>query len=326
MRRRHFIRAIVGLATAWPLTLRAQQPAIPLIGFLYLGSAKKYPQLEYFRLGLKESGYFEGQNVAIEYRWAEGQSDRYRELAADLVRRRVAVIAAVGGTLSALAAKAATTTIPIVFLTGGDPVREGLVSSLNRPEANVTGVTFIVEDLGAKDIEVMHELLPKAKSVGFLVNPINPDASQEIAKSQEAAQVLGLDLQPLRTIKASDFDEVFNAAVDHKTNALLVGADPLFAANVNQIVTLAARYRIPTVYYKRDYVDAGGLMSYGTDANGAWRQVGTYIARILKGAKPGDLPVIQPTKFELVINLKTAKALGLTVPPSLLARADEVIE
>jgi putative tryptophan/tyrosine transport system substrate-binding protein len=326
MRRRHFIRAIVGLATAWPLTLRAQQPAIPLIGFLYLGSAKKYPQLEYFRLGLKESGYFEGQNVAIEYRWAEGQSDRYRELAADLVRRRVAVIAAVGGTLSALAAKAATTTIPIVFLTGGDPVREGLVSSLNRPEANVTGVTFIVEDLGAKDIEVMHELLPKAKSVGFLVNPINPDASQEIAKSQEAAQVLGLDLQPLRTIKASDFDEVFNAAVDHKTNALLVGADPLFAANVNQIVTLAARYRIPTVYYKRDYVDAGGLMSYGTDANGARRQVGTYIARILKGAKPGDLPVIQPTKFELVINVKTAKALGLTVPPSLLARADEVIE
>ncbi len=196
---------------------------------------------------------------------------RLRELVTDLVRRRVAVIAAVGGTISALAAKAATTTIPIVFLTGGDPVREGLVRSLKRPEANVTGVTFIVEDLGAKDIEVLHELLPNAKSIGFLVNPINPASSQEIAKSQEAARALGLDLQLVRIINASDLDAAFNAAVDHKTKALLVGADPLFATNVNQIVTLSARYRIPTVYYKRDYVDAGGLMSYGTDANGAWR-------------------------------------------------------
>jgi putative ABC transport system substrate-binding protein len=326
MRRREFITAIAGSAAAWPLAVHAQQPSMPVIGFLHLGSAGEYPQLEYFRRGLRESGYFEGQNVAIEYCWAEGQSDRLRELTADLVRRRVAVIAAVGGTISALAAKAATTTIPIVFLTGGDPVREGLVRSLNRPEANVTGVTFVVEDLGAKDIEVLHELLPNAKSVGFLVNPINPAASQEIAKSQEAARALGLDLQPVRTINASDFDQAFNATVDHKTNALLVGADPLFATNVNQIVTLAARYQIPTVYYKRDYVDAGGLMSYGTDANGAWRQVGIYIARILKGAKPGDLPVMQPTKFELVINLRTAKALGLIIPPALLARADEVIE
>ncbi len=221
MRRRNFVTGLASMTAAWPLAARAQQPATPpLIGFLHLGSAGEYPQLKYFRRGLTESGYFEGQNVVIEYRWAEGQSDRLRELAADLVRRRVAVIAAVGGTLSALAAKAATTTIPIVFLTGGDPVREGLVNSLNRPEANVTGVTFIVEDLAAKDIEVLHELLPNAHSIGFLVNPINPAASREIAQSQKAAQALGLDLQPVRIVDASDFDEAFNAAIDHKTNAL----------------------------------------------------------------------------------------------------------
>jgi len=242
-----------------------------------------------------------------------------------LARRRVAVIVA-AGTNSTLAAKAATSTIPIVFLTGGDPVREGLVSSLNRPEANVTGITFLVEELGAKDIEALHELLPDAKSVGFLVNPDNPAARRQIANLQKAAAVLGLDPQPVTVTHASDFDKAFNAVADRQIGALLVGADPLFAANVDQIVILAAHYRIPTVYYKRDYVDAGGLMSYGTSGDDAWRQVGIYIARILKGVKPGDLPVIQPTKFELVINLKTAKSLGLTVPPSLIARADEVIE
>ena len=242
-----------------------------------------------------------------------------------MARRRVAVIVA-AGTNSTLAAKAATSTIPIVFLTGGDPVREGLVSSLNRPEANVTGVTFIVEELGAKDIEALHELLPDAKSVGFLVNPDNPAARRQIANLQKAAAVLGLDPQPVTVTHASDFDKAFNAVADRQIGALLVGADPLFAANVDQIVTLAAHHRIPTVYYKRDYVDAGGLMSYGTSGDDAWHQVGIYIARILKGVKPGDLPVIQPTKFELVLNLKTAKTLGLTVPPSLIARADEVIE
>ena len=324
MRRREFITLIGGIA-AWPLAARAQQSAMPVIGFLYLGSAREYPQLSYFRQGLKEGGYFEGQNVTIESRWAE-ESNRLVELATDLARRRVAVIAAVGGTNSVLAAKAATTTIPIVFLTGGDPVRQGLVSSLNRPEANVTGVTFIVEELGAKDIEALHELLPDAKSVGFLVNPDNPAARRQIANLQKAAAVLGLDPQPVTVTHASDFDKAFNAVADRQIGALLVGADPLFAANVDQIVILAAHYRIPTVYYKRDYVDAGGLMSYGTSGNDAWRQVGIYIARILKGVKPGDLPVIQPTKFELVINLKTAKTLGLTVPPSLIARADEVIE
>ena len=324
MRRRKFITLLGGAAVGWPLAARGQQPAMPVIGFLYLGSAREYPQLSYFRQGLKEGGYSEGQNVTIESRWAE-ESNRLVELATDLARRRVAVIVA-AGTNSTLAAKAATSTIPIVFLTGGDPVREGLVSSLNRPEANVTGVTFIVEELGAKDIEALHELLPDAKSVGFLVNPDNPAARRQIANLQKAAAVLGLDPQPVTVTHASDFDKAFNAVADRQIGALLVGADPLFATNVDQIVTLAAHHRIPTVYYKRDYVDAGGLMSYGTSGNDAWRQVGIYIARILKGVKPGDLPVIQPTKFELVINLKTAKTLGLTVPPSLIARADEVIE
>ena len=324
MKRREFITLLFGAATTWPLAARAQQWAMPVIGFLYLGSAREYPQLSYFRQGLKEGGYSEGQNVTIEYRWAE-ESNRLLELATDLARRRVAVIVA-AGTNSTLAAKAATSTIPIVFLTGGDPVRQGLVSSLNRPEANVTGVTFIVEELGAKDIEALHELLPDAKSVGFLVNPDNPAARRQIANLQKAAAVLGLEVQPVTVTHASDFDKAFNAVADRQIGALLVGADPLFATNVDQIVTLAAHHRIPTVYYKRDYVDAGGLMSYGTSGNDAWRQVGIYIARILKGVKPGDLPVIQPTKFELVINLKTAKSLGLTVPPSLIARADEVIE
>jgi putative ABC transport system substrate-binding protein len=327
MQRRKFITLIGGVAVAgaWPLAARAQQPTMPVIGFLHVGSAREYPQLAYFRQGLKEGGYFEGQNVRIEYRWAE-ESNRLPELATDLARRRVAVIAAVGGTISALAAKAATTTIPIVFLTGGDPVREGLVSSLNRPEANVTGITFIVEELGAKDIEALHELLPDAKSVGFLVNPDNPAARRQIVNLQKAAGVLGLDVQPVRVTHASEFDKTFNTVADRQISALLVGADPLFATSVDQIVKLAAHYRIPTVCYKRDYVDAGGLMSYGTSGNDAWRQVGVYIARILNGVKPGDLPVMQPTKFELVINLKTARMLGLTVPPSLLTRADEVIE
>jgi ABC-type uncharacterized transport system substrate-binding protein len=327
MQRRQFIKVIAGSAAAWPLATRAQQLAIPVIGVLHLGSARAaFPQMEYFRRGLAEGGYFEGQNAAIEYRWAEGQSDRLPELATDLVRRRVAVIASLGGTNSALAAKAATATIPIVFLTGGDPVQLGLVSSLNRPEANVTGITFIVEELGAKDLGVLHELVPDAKSVGFLFNPDNPAARRQIANLQGAARALGLDLRPVRATNASNLDEAFNTVVGHQTNALLIAADPQFGTNVDQIVALAVRHRIPTVYYQRKFTDAGGLMSYGTNANDAWRQVGIYVARILKGAKPADLPVMQSTKFELVINLKTAKALGLTVPPSLLVAADEVIE
>jgi putative ABC transport system substrate-binding protein len=325
MQRREFI-TLLGGAAVWPLAARAQQSAMPVVGLLHFGSPSPlaYAQLEYFRRGLRESGYFEGQNVAIEYRWAEGQFDRLRELATDLVRRRVAVIAAMGGTNSALAAKAVTTAIPIVFLTGGDPVKVGLVSSLNRPEANVTGITFIVEELGAKDIELLHELVPDAKSVAFLVNPENPAAPRQVANLKEAARALGLDLQPVSA--ANNLNKAFATVAGHQIGALLIGADPYFGSHVAEIVALAARHRIPTVYYKRDFPDAGGLMSYGTSGNDAWRQVGIYIARILKGAKPSDLPVMQPTKYELVINLKTAKALGLTVPPSLLTRADEVIE
>ena len=326
IRRREFIVTLGSAALACPLTVGAQQPSMPVIGVLHIGSPQAYPLLELLRQGLKESGYLEDRNVGIEYRWAEGRSDRLPELAFDLVRRHVTVIAAVSGTNGALAAKAATTTIPIVFLTGGDPVKLGLVSSLNRPEANVTGITFLVEELGAKDVSLLHELVPDAKSVGFLVNPNNPASSQQIVNLQQAARTLGLDLQLAKASNPSDLDKAFSAVADRKIGALLVGADPLFGSNINPIVALATRYRIPTVYYKREFVDAGGLMSYGTSTSDAWQQVGRYIGRILKGAKPGDLPVMQSTKFELVINLKTAKAIGIEVPPNLSARADEVIE
>jgi putative ABC transport system substrate-binding protein len=326
IRRREFTAALGGAALTWPLAARAQQPTMPVVGVLHIGLARTSRQLQFLRQGLRESGYLEGQNIGIEYRSAEGQSDRLPELAADLVRQHVAVIAAVSGTNSALAAKAATATIPIVFLTGGDPVKLGLVGSLNRPEANITGITFLVEELGAKEISLLHELLPEAKSVGFLVNPNNPAAPQQILNLQEAARALGLDLQVVRASNPNDLDEVFSTVANYKIGALLVGADPLFGSNIDRIVALAAHHRIPTVYYRRDFVDAGGLMSYGTSADDAWRQVANYVSRILKGARPGDLPVMQSTKFELVINLKAAKALGIEVPPNLSARADEIIE
>ena len=293
---------------------------------MHIGSPGAYPLLEYFRQGLRESGYSEGQNVVIEYRWAEGQSDRLSGLAADLVRRRVSVIAAVSGTNGVLAAKAATKTIPIVFLTGGDPVKLGLVSSLNRPEANVTGVSFVVEDLGAKEMGLLHELVPKAKKVGFLVNPDNPNATQQLENLQEAARVLGLELEPVKAKSPSDLNAAIDAVAGRSIGAMLVGPDPQFGSAVDRIVAIVARQQIPTIYYKRDFVDAGGLMSYGTSSSDAWHQVGIYTARILKGAKPVDLPVMRSTKFELVINLKTAKALHIEVPPGLSARADEVIE
>ena len=296
-KRRAFSTRLGGAAAAWPLAARAQQSAMPVIGLLHIGSSQAYPPLEYFRQGLKESGYLEGQNVAIEYRLAEGRSERLPELARDLVHRHVAVIAAVGGTNAALAAKAVTTTIPIVFLTGGDPVKFGLVSSFNRPEANITGVTFLVEDLGAKEIGLLRELLPAAKSVGFLVNPNNPAAPRQIGNVQEAARVLGLELRPLRVAGASDLEKALNTVADHQTDALLVGADPYFGNNVDRILALVARHQIPTVYYRREFVDAGGLMSYGTSPSDAWRQVGIYTGRILKGAKLGDLPVMQSTNM-----------------------------
>jgi len=326
MRRREFITVLGGVA-AWPLAARAQQQPTPVVGFMHPGSPEAFStHLGFLRQGLKENGYLEGKNVAIEHRWAEDQSGHLPELAADLVRRKVDVIAALGGTNSVLAAKAATRTIPIVFMTGGDPVKLRVVNSLNRPEANVTGITNIFEDLGAKDIGLLHELIPGAKSVGFLINADNPNASQQTKDLQEAARLLRLELQPFRAKNERELQEAFDTVAERALGAMLVGADPYFGGNVNQIVRLAADHRIPTVYYRREFADAGGLMSYGSSTSEAWRQVGVYIARILKGAKPGDLPVMQSTKFELVINLKTAKALGLEVPPQLLARADEVIE
>jgi len=326
MRRREFITVLGGVA-AWPLAARAQQQPTPVVGFMHPGSPEAFStHLGFLRQGLKENGYLEGKNVAIEHRWAEDQSGHLPELAADLVRRKVDVIAALGGTNSVLAAKAATTTIPIVFMTGGDPVKLRVVNSLNRPEANVTGITNIFEDLGAKDIGLLHELIPGAKSVGFLINADNPNASQQTKDLQEAARLLRLELQPFRAKNERELQEAFDTVAERALGAMLVGADPYFGGNVNQIVRLAADHRIPTVYYRREFADAGGLMSYGSSTSEAWRQVGVYIARILKGAKPGDLPVMQSTKFELVINLKTAKALGLEIPPQLLARADEVIE
>jgi putative tryptophan/tyrosine transport system substrate-binding protein len=327
MRRREFITLLGGIAAAWPVIARAQQSAMPVIGFLHSGSPDVFAQqLVWFRQGLKERGYVEGQNAAIEYRWAEGQFDRLPALAADLVSRRVAVVAAMGGNLSALAAKAATATIPIVFLTGSDPVKTGLVASLNRPEANVTGISWLVEELGSKELGLLHELTPNATTVGLLINQNNPSAQRQIANAQEAARGLGLQLLVLNATTVGEIDKCFEAFVEHRAGALLIGADPFFGNRVAQLVALAARHRIPTMYFGRGFTEAGGLMSYGASQMDAWRQVGVYIARILKGAKPAELPAMQSTKFEFVINFKTANSLGLDVPPGLSARADEVIE
>jgi putative ABC transport system substrate-binding protein len=325
MRRREFITLLGGVA-AWPLAARAQQP-VPVIGFLHSASADAFVrQVAVFQQGLRDNGYVEGQNLVIEYRWADGRSDRLATLAADLVRRDVAVIAALGGNNPTLAARAATRTIPIVFNTGADPVRSGLVPSLSRPGGNVTGVSFLVEELGAKTLGLLHELVPKAMVIGVLINPSNPEAERETMMMQEAARTLGLRLEIIRSATANEIDNAFPILLERRVGALIVIADPFFGSRTAQLVELAARDRIPTAYYRREYAEAGGLMSYGTSANEAYRQVGNYVARILKGTKPAELPVYQVVKFEFLINLKTAKALGLEVPPGLSARADEVIE
>jgi ABC-type uncharacterized transport system substrate-binding protein len=327
MNRRAFI-ALVGGGAAWSLGARAQQPAMPVVGFLGAGSPDTYVlYLAAFRRGLGESGFVEGQNVAIEYRWAEGQYDRMAELATDLVRRQVAVIAVPGSPPGARAAKAATSTIPIVFSVGDDPVRAGLVASISRPEGNATGINFFTGEVVAKRLALLHELVPGVNRIAVFINPSDPSRAELLrGEVQVAARDIGLQVQILNPSTPSEIDAAFAAVVREQAAALLVGPDAFYNTRRVQLATMAAHHSIPTAFAVREYVDAGGLMSYGTSLADMYRQVGVYTGRILRGAKPAELPILQSVKFELVINLQTARMLRLEVPPSLLARADEVIE
>jgi putative ABC transport system substrate-binding protein len=326
MNRREVITLLGGAAVAWPLAARAQQPAMPVIGYLNNGSPESdASRLTGLRRGLNEIGYVEGRNFVIEYRWAGNQADRLPALAADLVQLRVTVIVA-AGLLPALAAKAATTSIPIVFSVAADPVQLGLVASLNRPGGNLTGTNSLIGELGAKGLAVLHELMPSIATIGFLENPNNPVSGLMRRDVLAAAPVVGLKVQILKAGTDREIDAAFVSLVQAQTGALLVGNDPLFNSRIEQLVALAARHAIPTMYSWREFVVAGGLISYGLSLIENYRQTGLYTGRILKGEKPVDMPVMQTTKLELAINLKTAKALGLDVPPSLLSIADEVIE
>jgi ABC-type uncharacterized transport system substrate-binding protein len=327
MRRREFVTVVGGAAVSWPLAARAQQPTMPVIGFLSSASPAPFAHLvTNFRKGLSEVGFIEGQNVAIEFRWAQGKYNQLSELAADLAGRGVTVIAATGGDASALAAKAATSTIPVVFIIGGDPVGLGLVLSFNRPGGNVTGMTLLTGSLDEKRFGLLQELMPQTTVIAALVNQNSPLARAQTKALQAAASVLRKRVLILNASSEPDFDAAFGIMTQQQAGALVVTADPFFFLQRAQIVALAARHAIPAIYEFREIAMAGGLISYGPSIAGMYLQAGVYAGRILKGAKPADLPVMQPTTFELVINLTTAKALGLTVPPTLLARADEVIE
>jgi len=326
MKRRAFIALLAGMG-AWPLAARAQQPAVPVIGFLHTRTQESYrPFVEAFRRALGEAGYVEGRNVSIEYRFVAGQYDRLPEMAAELVRRQVAVLVAGGGEPSALAAKAATSTIPIVFVMGSDPVKAGVVQAYHRPGGNITGINILTDTLEAKRLALLHELVPKAATVAFLWNPRFASAEAQLRDVQGAADALALKISAVGASTEPEIDAAFEAIAQERIPALAVGADPFLDIQRDKIIALAARHALPTMYQFREHAAAGGLMSYGVDLTDVWRQVGAYVVRVLKGEKPLDLPVLQPTKFELVINARTAKALGLTVPLIMQMTADGVIE
>jgi putative ABC transport system substrate-binding protein len=327
VRRRDLIRLLGGAAAVWPLTARAQQAALPVVGFLSSASAALFAErVRGFREGLSEAGYVEGRNVIIDYRWADGQIDRLPMLAADLVRRNVGVIATSGGTSAAEAARGATKTIPVVFQVGTDPVAQGLVASLSRPGGNLTGVTTLTLELTPKTLELLHDVVPAATVVAALVNPTDPVGERVSRELVAAARALGLEIHVLRTSDERDFRAVFESLAKLHVGGLVIGGDPYFTSQIGQLATLTIRHAVPAIYPFPEFVAAGGLISYGGSIKEAHRQVGVYVGRILRGEKPAALPVVQPTKFELGINLRTAKALGLTIPPMWLARADEVIE